>query len=345
MIKFLVFADTHYKKGTYRTQVSDLEKIMKRAADSGAQFVVHCGDFSNDYIDSPEFLRAYLENPYDLPVYGVYGNHELETRTRNTMKNVTRSLCNRPVNFGVPHYDEPDDITGYWYTDIDNYRLIGLDTNYSYNNKYFEGRWMHNDRTAPPDGNHVKDSLSPAQLDWLYERIKEAHEKGMKVITVSHAGFAKITFEWSPDAENVQNIFSKFPGTVVLAMNGHYHTDHCEVQNGVCYFDVNTAINGAWELCDKPHYKDTDTFTHTSYDHLGNPLSTVQCPFNYLTQGWNTWSFKEPLSAVVTIDDNMKITIEGAKTEWDMGLAATPETMKEFYEGIKPEIEDRVIQL
>ena len=45
MIKFLVFADTHYKKGLYRTQVSDLEKIMKRAADEKVDFVVHCGDF------------------------------------------------------------------------------------------------------------------------------------------------------------------------------------------------------------------------------------------------------------------------------------------------------------
>ena len=30
-IKFLVFADLHYKKGMYAAKVSDLEKIIKRA--------------------------------------------------------------------------------------------------------------------------------------------------------------------------------------------------------------------------------------------------------------------------------------------------------------------------
>ena len=38
-------------------------------------------------------------------------------------------------------------------------------------------------------------------------------------------------------------------------------------------------------------------------------------------------------------------TIKGAKTEWDAGLVPTPETVEEFFEGIKPEIEDRIIQL
>ena len=114
MIKFLVFADTHYKKRMYRTSVSDLEKIMKRAHDEGAEFVVHCGDFANDYKNSPEFLKAYLENKYDLPVYGVYGNHELEAD--NTMDIVSANLCNRKVNFGTAVYGEP--ACGYWYTDI-----------------------------------------------------------------------------------------------------------------------------------------------------------------------------------------------------------------------------------
>ena len=343
MIKFLVFADTHYKKGTYRTQVEDIEKIMKRANDELVDFVVHCGDFSNDYKASPEFLRAYLDNRYNLPVYGVYGNHELDNAMENTMDFVSANLCNRPVCFGEAKYGEP--VTGYWYTDIKNYRLIGLDTNYSYQNDRGVGRWEHNTKTAEPEGNHVKDSLSAAQLSWLYDLIKSASCENKKVIVVSHAGFAKISLEWSPDAENVQNIFSKFPGTVLIAMNGHYHTDHLEVIDGVCYFDVNAAVNGCWAVETKPHYKDTDTFAFTDYDRNGNKISTSQFPFNKLTQGFNTWSFTEPLSAVVTIDDNLKITVKGSKTAWDCGVVPTPETASEFFEGIKPEIEDREVQL
>ena len=45
------------------------------------------------------------------------------------------------------------------------------------------------------------------------------------------------------------------------------------------------------------------------------------------------------------IDDNLKITVKGSKTAWDCGVVPTPETASEFFEGIKPEIEDREVQL
>ena len=337
MLKFLVFADSHYKKGMYRTKVSDLEKIMKRAHNEGAEFVVHCGDFANDYKGSPEFLNTYLNNKYDLPVYGVYGNHELESD--NTIEFVSAHLCNRPVSFGEPHYDEP--VTGYWYADIKNFRLIGLDTNYSYNNESGIGKWEHNMRNRHPEGNHVKDSLAPAQLNWMYDLIKSADAEGKKVIVVSHAAFVPISFEWSPDSEHVQNIFSKFPGTVVLAMNGHYHTDNCLVKDGVCYFDVNSVVNGHWQPSDKPHYKDTDTFEFTDYDADGNPTGTRDFPLNDLSQGFNTWSYSEPLSAIVTIDDDLTITIEGAETSWEYDI----KPQGNIYCNTRPEIKNRIIKL
>jgi hypothetical protein len=340
MLKFLVFSDSHYKKGMYRTQVEDLEQILRRAHEEQVDFVVHAGDFSNDYQGSPEFLNAYLHNQWDLPVYGVYGNHE--TEFDNPMSFISAHLSNREVNFGpAPAGTE---VAGHWYTDIREYRLIGLDTNYSYNSTIGAKRWEHNTSYCPPKGNMVGDSLSPAQLSWLYDILAEAHQLGKKVIVVSHAGFSKISFSCSPDAEHVQAVFSKFPGTVLMAMNGHYHTDHLEVQNGVCYFDVNAAINGSWSLQTKPHYADTDTFSFTDYDADGNRLSTRPFALNDLAQGSNTWSFKSPLSAVVTIDGK-KITVKGSRTEWDYGVAPTENIERTLNGGIKPEIPDRVVEL
>ena len=340
MLKFLVFSDSHYKKGLYRTQVEDIEKIMRRAHEEKVDFVIHAGDFSNDYQGSPEFLNAYLKNPYGIPVYGVYGNHELEFG--NTMEFVSAHLCNRKVHFAEPVYNET--VSGHWYTDIGMYRLIGLDTNFSYNSTRGIGRWEHNTQLAPPKENHVKESISPAQLCWLYDLIADAHANDRKVIIAGHAGFTNLSFNWSPDAEHVRNLFSKFPGTVKLVMNGHYHTDHLEVRDGVCYFDVNTAINGCWSVQPQPHYADDDTFVFTDYDKEGNRLSSSPFPFNKLGQGWNTWSFKEPLSAVVTVDEN-RICIKGSKTEWDCGVVPVPETVTDFHEGIKPEIQDRMVEL
>ncbi len=338
MLKFLVFADSHYRKGQYRTQVGDMEKIMRRAHDEQVDFVIHAGDFSNDYQNSPEFLNAYLNNPWQIPVYGVYGNHELEFD--NTMPFVSAHLCNRDVCFAPPVYNEG--VSGHWYADIKDYRLIGLDTNFSYNRE--QGCWERNMGLACRADNHVKDSLSPAQLNWLYDRLYEAHAQKKGVIVVSHAGLCDLSFEWSPDAEQAQNIFSKFPGTVLMAINGHYHTDHLSVRGGVCYFDVNSAINGCWAVQKEAHYAQEDAFEHTEYDAAGRPIKTVRMAFNQLLQGKNTWSFKEPLNAVVTID-GAYIDIQGSKTEWDCGVVPTPETVTPFYEGIKPEIPDRFIEL
>lgn len=340
MLKFLAFADSHYRKGMYRTSVEDIQKILRRAHEENVDFVIHAGDMCNDYRRSPEFIHAYLNNPYDLPVYGVFGNHELESE--NTMEFVAPRLCNREVHFGVPLYNET--VAGHWYADIKGYRLIGLDTNFVYRERDLKRVWERKTDLYNPSGTFIDDCLAPAQLEWLYHSIDEARALGLKVITVSHAALADLSFECCPDAEHVQNIFAKFPKTVLLAINGHYHTDHCEVHGGVCYFDLNTAINGCWEPQSAPHYAADDTFPFTEYDPDGNPLSTTSFCYNDLMQGWNTWSFEEPLSAIVTIDEN-RISIKGSKTRWSCGVVPTTETVRRLYDGIKPEIPDREIIL
>ena len=78
MLKFSVFADLHYKKGMYAVKISDMEKILERANENHVDFMIHAGDLCNDYIGSPELINAYLKNKYQLPVYGIYGNHEKE---------------------------------------------------------------------------------------------------------------------------------------------------------------------------------------------------------------------------------------------------------------------------
>ena len=104
MLKFLAFADSHYRKRMYRTGIEDIEKILLRAHENNVDFVVHMGDMCNDYRNSPEFINAYLNNRWGLPVYGVYGNHELEAD--NTMEFVSPRLCNRAVTFGEPISEE-----------------------------------------------------------------------------------------------------------------------------------------------------------------------------------------------------------------------------------------------
>ena len=97
-LKISVFADLHYKQDMYAATVADLEAVMQRAVDEQVELVIHCGDFCNDYPHSPEILKPYLESA--LPVYGCYGNHELEAQN-NSMAVVTPLLCNADVVWGT----------------------------------------------------------------------------------------------------------------------------------------------------------------------------------------------------------------------------------------------------
>ena len=306
-MKFAVLADYHYKKGLYMPPVSSLENILKRAADAKVDFVIHLGDFSNDYAGSPEVVNLYMNNPYGLPVYGVYGNHELETG--NKMSFVNANLCNRSVI-------QPDgDRIGYWYTDIKNFRLIGLDTNYSLRP---DGEWERNldGSHCPARVNSQWDSLGPAQLAWLRDTVGDAARQNKKVLVFSHAAISG-AWQSTPDAAKAREILCEYPGTVLLAANGHLHTDHFAVIDDIAYWDVNVVQNGGWRPHDTYHYADDMTYAFQDYDNEGKPSGSVQeLPINSMKQAKNTWFFRDPLSAIVSVTEDGIIQIEGAKTSW-----------------------------
>ena len=312
-----------------------LEHILASASSEQVDLIIHAGDFCNDYAGSPELMRAYHQNQYGLPTYGIYGNHELET-VGNSMDNVTPLLCNRDVQFAT---DENGKTLGYWYTDIKCFRLIGLDSNYSYNEETNE--WEHN-RPASygcPAGNKESDSLGPVQLAWLDATLADAAELGLKVIAFSHACFSGLWYQ-NAEADTVRALFEKYPGTVLLAVNGHEHKDHFAVVDGIAYFDVNTTTNGFWEKRTDHHYDDAHTFRFTDYDADGNPTTTEDFPLNKLRQGANTWFFTNPLSAIVTVTEDGQITIEGETTEWLYGIEPP-----RYEDGVKTAIENRKIKL
>lgn len=327
-MKFLAFADLHYFKNVYHAPVESLERIMARAAEEEVDFVVHLGDFSNDYVNSPEVVRPYIENPYGLAVYGIYGNHELE-KPGNYMKDVNAALTNRPVVFGV----EPEtEHTAYWYTDVKGFRLIGLDANYMYHEE--EDRWYHNSSDTWPfvKGTILPLSFGASQLSWLREVLRDASEKALPVIVFTHPTVSGL-WKGSPDDEKVRAIFAEFPGTVKLVLNGHHHTDRFAVRDGIAYFDVNTVHNGFWKPHPEHHYAEGQTFSYTHYEN-GERGETVERDLKELRQAKNTWFFTEPTSAIVTVTEKGEITVDGCTTEWMYGV--TPPTDSEaVYPGIR----------
>ena len=330
-MKFAVLADYHYKKGMYIPPVSSLKAILKRAAAAEVDFVIHMGDFSNDYAGSPEVVDLYVNNPHHLPVYGVYGNHELETG--NKMAFVNANLCNRPVS--RPNGER----VGHWSTDIGNFRLIGLDTNYSLRS---DGVWERNldGSHCPARENGKWNSLGPDQLAWLRQTVADAAEQGKKVLVFTHASLCPL---WSPipDAAEAREIFNEYPGTVLLVANGHLHTDHFTVIDNIAYWDVNVVHNGGWKPHPDFHYTEDMIYDFQDYDAEGNPNGEIQqLPLNTMKQAKNTWFFREPLSAIVTVTEDGVLKIEGSSTSWVYDVE--PDWTQS---GMVPQIEDHEIRL
>lgn len=322
-LKFAVFADAHYKEYMYLTSIADLKKILDRAHKNDVDFIIHAGDFSNDYSGSPEATNAYLHNEYQIPAYGIYGNHELET-VGNTMSVVTSLLNNREVVWGTADGKMGDGSIGYFYFDVKGFRIVCTDTNYSWNLE--TKTWEHN-RPASwgwPDGNVKGNSLAPAQLEWLKKVLNDAVENELACIVFSHESFSGV-WSASPDSEVVRGLIKEVnarrQGTVLMMINGHLHTNHLQVIDDVLYMDVNTVKNGDWLPNGEPHYGDLQIDV-VNYDERGNEIGVTKILADQLWQAPNSYFFDEPLSAIVTVSTSGKIKVEGSETTWLGGIAS-----------------------
>ena len=333
---FGLFADLHYKKGMYSATVVDLEAVLERAKNADADFVLHCGDMCNDYVGSPELINTYLNNRYGLSVYGVYGNHELESEN-NSMQAVTPLLTNdKNAVWGTADGKIGDGQTAYYYIDKGDLRIICTDTNYSFNPS--NGEWEHNLTCSygPPSGNIFSNSLGPKQFEWLEKLLIASAREEKHCVIIGHATYCKKFRGATPDADAVNNLFARVnamrSGTVIMAINGHYHTNHLIEDNGVVYFDMNTTRNIWWQGKSEPHYNEEHTYKCETVDENGNITGTQRKPFCDLWMSANTWFSDKPLSAVITVSDE-GIEINGMEADWAYGIRPT-----ELFDGSEPKV-------
>lgn len=351
-VKFSVFADFHYRENVYMSSVQDINDMIDKAYKSNADFVLHMGDFCNTYSASPETVKAYKENAYDLPVYGIYGNHELEGAD-DTMGLVTPALTNRvnDVVWGTDDGKIGDGRVAYYYFDVNGMRIICTDTNYGWYAE--EQRWVHRDKLTfkqtyfkyktDADGNWLDSSgaittdpskavktatvqednaLGEAQRNWLRKVLNDAAEKDLSCIVASHHALSGQRKQHPKDAVEVRNIFkeanTKRPGTVLMVLNGHLHTDSFKIVDDILYFDVNTVRNGSISENNKGIYGDDLTFTQVRYDDNGEPISTnTAYRVNQLKgNDKQTMYYTDPLSTIVTVSSSGLIQIEGMYSTW-----------------------------
>lgn len=322
-ITFTLLSDFHYKENMYMSSIADLKSILKRAEDSSSAFVMSAGDFCNDFSGSPEltntYLNYYLSDGSLLPAYNIYGNHELES-SGNSMEKVTPLLTNdKNVVWGTSDGSFDANI-GYYFFESNGFRIVCTDTNYSYNS--IKAVWEHNETASygPPSDNTKSNSLGPAQLSWLENVLTDAANNSIPCIVISHDGFSGVFATSSSDAAAVRKIYSKVnsirQGTVIMSVNGHHHTNHRGYLDGVFYLDMNTVRNCYWYLSDTFHYSSNVTFSYEKYNDDGNLISVADKNINDLSQSQNTWFSKDPLSAVITVNESGVISIDGIESSW-----------------------------
>lgn len=330
-IKFSLFSDFHYLRGEYVNSLGDLHKILDRANDANVDFVLQAGDFCQNRYESPELDKAFLSNEYGLPVYGIYGNHDMERHSRdgkNCMALITPLLTNdKEVIWGTADGKiSPDGSIGYYYFEKNGFRIVCLDTNYSWSPT--EKLWEHNRPASwgPPAGNEQIDSLGPVQVSWLDEVLTDAAKKEIRCIVVSHIGFY-VAQRNCPDANAVKEIFAKVnkirKGTVIMAISGHWHTHKVRFEDNVFYLQMNTTrcATECYANRDRPaHYPDELVYDiFVGYDENGNELFESQ-RVNSADRGNSSWFYADAINAIVTVTEDGKITVDGMETDWLGGI-------------------------
>lgn len=353
-LTFSVFADLHYYperyesdgnggsisvNGGYITPVSHVDQIMARANANNVDFVMQAGDFCNNFPKSPEILDAYLGNSYNLPAYGVMGNHDLENGGRmevDTSEAVTSNLTNQNNNvvWGTADGKIGNGTIAYYYFDVNGFRVICTDTNYFLNTdtntwEHYPSWYAGPNTTKTP--NYTKtNSLGDTQRAWLERVLMDAANKDIPCIVITHASAAGTRgSSQCGDYLEVQEIFRKANdknlGTVLMVINGHHHTNHTEYVDGILYFDMNTS-NGAYVpdgSTKTPNYAEDATFEYVEYDNEGNIVGTTNMYISSLGSLAKNemFYFEEPLSAIVHVSSNGRIVIEGDSTDWLFDVA------------------------
>lgn len=179
----------------------------------------------------------------------------------------------------------------YYYFDRSGYRFIVLDANYS----LVEGEYVHYN---PGVVRHKGGVIPPEQLAWLRRTIEESEAP---CVLLSHHSIER------PDGilnrEEVWAVINsanaKRPHAVMLYINGHHHRDHCTVMNGVCCLDLNSA----------------------AYQYVNPPFSGYSPEVLALCHGMAyTLNFSEPLSALITLEGDRAIRIQGLTGAFLFGL-------------------------
>lgn len=256
----------------------DLALMQRHAEETGCEMIIHAGDFCHgpdEDDDIREVIKAY--NDFHIPSYHCLGNHESD---RTPLADVLRL------------YKMPGE---YYYFDKGGYRFIILNPNY-----YRDGdEYIAYDLGNYYSNQSKRDWIPPNQLAWLKETVNASP---FPCILISHE-----SFERSDGVQNRDDVIAiireanrKKPHSVLMCINGHYHTDYMRIWDGVLYFDVNSA----------------------SFIPLGivHPYFPEKISRGHMRFHNTTVVYNDCLHAIVTLEGT-KITVEGMDSSFYLDVS------------------------
>ena len=224
---------------------------------------------------------------------------------------MAKELIDQYNNTGIPNYhvlgnhefdhDSLEEVVAaygmagaYYSFDFNGFRFIMLDNN-SFSE--FPGICFHYSRRNYFDHGKGREYIAPEQVEWFRETVKNSP---IPCIVMSHASLEYPS--QIPNREEVLEIIRQSqntPGRVMLCVNGHNHRNHLSVVDNVAYFDLNSAT---FDWVGKPHKFFPEEW-YKKYECVGNQVI-----------------FTDPLSAVITLDTDGNLEIEGMDSSFVCGV-------------------------
>lgn len=288
--------------------VARLTAFIEEMNRSDVDFIIQLGDFCRPYPANDTFLSTW--NSFEGPAYHVLGNHDMDGGFTREETVAYWGMVNRYYSF---------DSRGFHFVVLDGNDQSGpVPADTSGSTEEVKHSW-------PPQGGYPH-YIGDQQRKWL---ISDLSSTDLPSVIFSHQSFQDM---WGVgNAGEIRSILEDMKQSngkqkVLACFNGHTHIDTAVRVHDIWYVEIN-SMSYVWvgEQCQ-----------HLSYGnevHERYPYVKYMCPY------------ADPLWAVVTIERNGTIRLDGRKTTYvgpspnEVGYA-----QKQYMEAVKPEIASRVLK-
>ena len=194
----------------------------------------------------------------------------------------------------LKYYNMPAE---YYYLDLKGFRFIMLDTDYYRHRNGCTHYQFRNYFDFP----QTRETMPDEELEFLESAIATSPYPG---ILCSHASLERHRFGGGglTNQAEVREIIRRAnekERKVLMSLNGHHHRDNLRIVDNVAYFDVNSA---SFDWLSKPQELFPEEL-RSAYEMIDHQAI-----------------FSDALSAIVTVNDDGTIKIDGCKSDFLHGV-------------------------